>query len=175
MAINLPESSKGDALQALAKAGISLLPIAGGHRVELFQYLIQPPLGKRRVAWMDEVGKKLHELEERGLDLTMLQGNEQYITAVVQASVAAIRTHQKAKVDALRNEVVNIALGESADEMLQHPLVGLIDEFTEMHFRLLTFAKAPAPPAGLSMGGLSTVLEGNIPTRRAKNTLYNQF
>jgi len=175
MALNVPEPSKGDALHALAKAGISLLPIAGGPGVELFQHLIQPPLEKRRIAWMGEVGQKLRELEERGLDLSALQGNEQFITAVMQASAAAIRTHQQAKLNALKNAVVNIALGDSADETFQHLLLGFIDEFTEMHLRLLAFAKAPVPPAGLSMGGLSTVLEDNIPTLRGQDTLYNQL
>jgi hypothetical protein len=175
MALDVPGPSKGDALHAVAKAGISLLPIAGGPGVELFQHLIQPPLEKRRIAWMGEVSQKLRELEERGLDLSALQGNEQFITAVMQASVAAIRTHQQAKLNALRNAVVNIALGESADETFQHLLLGFIDEFTEMHLRLLAFAKAPVPPAGLSMGGLSTVLEDNIPTLRGQDTLYNQL
>lgn len=109
MAIDVPEPSKGDPLHALAKAGISLLPIAGGPAVELFQCLSQPPLEKRRVAWMGQVGEKLRELEERGLDLSTLQGNERFITAVMQASAAAIRTHQQAKLDALRNAIVNIA------------------------------------------------------------------
>jgi hypothetical protein len=175
MALDVPEPSKGDALHALAKAGISLLPIAGGPGVEFFQHLIQPPLEKRRIAWMGEVGQKLRELEERGLDLSALQVNEQFITAVMQASAAAIRTHQQAKLNALKNAVVNIALGESADETFQHLLLGFIDEFTEMHLRLLAFAKAPVPPAGLSMGGLSTVLEDNIPTLRGQVTLYNQL
>ena len=175
MALDVPEPSKSDALHALAKAGISLLPIVGGPGVELFQHLIQPPLEKRRIAWMGEVGQKLRELEERGLDLSALQGNEQFITAVMQASAAAIRTHQQATLNALRNAVVNIALGESADETFHHLLLGFIDEFTEMHLRLLAFAKAPVPPARLSMGGLSTVLEDNIPTLRGQDILYNQL
>lgn len=58
---------------------------------------------------MGQVGEKLRELEERGLDLSTLQGNERFITAVMQASAAAIRTHQQAKLDALRNAIVNIA------------------------------------------------------------------
>jgi hypothetical protein len=94
----------------------------------------------------------------------------------MQASAAAIRTHQQAKLGALRNAIVNIALGATPDETFQHLLLGFIDQFTEMHFRLLAFAKAPAPPAGHSMAGLSTVLEDNIPSLRGgANTLYNQL
>jgi hypothetical protein len=175
MTIDVPKPSNGDKLHALAKAGISLIPIVGGPGVELFQYVVQPPLEKRRTAWMEQVGEKLRELEERGLDLSALQDNEQFITAVMQASAAAIRTHQQAKLDALKNAIVNIALGDTPDETFQHLLLGFIDEFTEMHFRLLAFAKAPVPPPGLSMGGLSTVLEDNIPSLRGHDTLYNQL
>lgn len=64
-----PESSKGDALHAIAKAGLSVIPVIGGPAVELFQYVVQPPLEKRRAEWMASVGEKLHELEEKGLSL----------------------------------------------------------------------------------------------------------
>lgn len=37
MALDVPEPSKGDALHALEKAGISLRPIAGGPDVELYK------------------------------------------------------------------------------------------------------------------------------------------
>ena len=175
MSIDVPEASNGDKLHALAKAGISLIPFVGGPGVEIFQYIVQPPLEKRRAEWMGEVGEKLIELERRGINLTALQDNPQFITAVMQATTAAIRTHQHIKLDALKNAIINIALGDTPDETYQHLLLGFVDQFTEMHFRLLAFAKEPRPPAGMSMGGLSSVLEDNIPDLRGQATLYNQL
>ncbi|MBJ7313617.1 hypothetical protein ACFOLJ_27080 [Rugamonas sp. CCM 8940] len=175
MSFDVPEPSKGDVAHALTKAGLSVIPVVGGPAVELFQLLVQPPLERRRTAWMEQVGQKLLELEAQGLDLSKLQENEQFVTAVMQASSAAIRTHQHAKLDALKNAIIHIAIGEGPEETFQHILLGFIDEFSEMHFRVLAFAHAPVAPAGITMGSLSNVLEDNIPTLRGKNTLYNQI
>ncbi|UUZ63272.1 hypothetical protein LP417_27235 [Polaromonas sp. P1-6] len=95
MPIEVPESSKGDVAHALAKAGLSAVPFVGGPAVELFQLLVQPPLERRRQQWMQQVGEKLLELEAKGLSLEKLQGNEQFVSAAMQASAAAIRTHKK--------------------------------------------------------------------------------
>lgn len=175
MSVDVLEPSKGDVAHALTKAGLSAIPVVGGPAVELFQLLVQPPLERRRAAWMEQVGQKLLELEAKGLDLSKLQGNEQFVTAVMQASSAAIRTHQQAKLNALKNAIIHIAIGEAPEETFQHILLGFIDEFSEMHFRVLAFSHAPLAPAGLTMGSLASVLEDNIPTLRGQNTLYNQI
>jgi hypothetical protein len=175
MSVDVPKPSKGDVAHALTKAGLSVIPVVGGPAVELFQLLVQPPLERRRTVWMEQVGQKLLELEAQGLDLSKLQENEQFVTAVMQASSAAIRTHQQAKLDALRNAIIHIAIGEAPEETFQHILLGFIDEFSEMHFRVLAFAHGPVAPAGLTMGSLANVLEDNIPALRGQNTLYNQI
>lgn len=124
---------------------------------------------------MEKVGEKLLELERRGIDLAALQHNPQFITAVMQATSAAIRTHQKIKLDALKNAIINIALGDGPDETYQHLLLGFIDDFTEMHFRVLEFANNPRVPTGMSMGGIGHVLEDNIPSLRDQSTLCKQL
>ena len=110
--LEVPRRSKGDAAHAIVKAGLSAVPMVGGPAVELFQYLVQPPLDKRREAWMKEVGEKLQELERKGLDLAKLQDNEPFISAVMQASQAALRTHKAEKLAALRNAASTSPLGK---------------------------------------------------------------
>jgi hypothetical protein len=61
---------------------------------------------------MSEVGEKLLELEAQGLKLEDLQSNEQFISAVMHASLAVIRTQQEAKLTALRNAIINVAIGQ---------------------------------------------------------------
>jgi hypothetical protein len=175
MSIEVPKSSKGDVAHALVKAGLSTLPVVGGPAVELFQYLVQPPLERRRHEWMTQIGEKLRELEAQGLKLEELQQNEQFISAVMQASTAALRTHKQEKLAALRNAILHIATGQGPEETIQHLLLTFIDEFSEMHLRVLTFARAPKPPGGISAGGLSHVLEDNIPALRGQRTLYDQL
>lgn len=175
MIINTPKPTKGDTAHALAKAGLSAIPVVGGPAVELFQHLVQPPLERRRNEWMTQVGEKLQELEAKGLNLQDLQNNEQFITAVMQASTAALRTHKAEKLAALRNAVLHIAKGQGPEETIQHLLLSFIDEFSEMHLRVLAFARAPKPSTSLSAGGLSHVLEDNIPALRGQRTLYDQL
>jgi len=175
MAIKAPEPSKGDVAHTLTKAGLSAIPVVGGPAVELFQHLVQAPLERRRNEWMTQIGEKLKELEADGLNLQELQNNEEFITAVMQASTAALRTHKAEKLAALRNAVLNIAKGQGPEETIQFLLLSFIDEFSEMHLRVLAFARDPKPSAGLSVGGLSNVLEDNMPELRGQRTLYDQL
>ncbi len=173
--LKVPAQSKGDAAHAIAKAGLSAIPVVGGPAVELFQYIIQPPLEKRRGEWMAQVGEKLQELEANGLKLDELQNNEEFVSAVMHASQIALRTHQVAKLDALRNAILNVAKGQAPDEALQNVFLNLIDSFTELHLRILKVFQAPSPPPSMSMGGLGSVLEHNIPELRGNRELYDQL
>ena len=173
--IQVPVKSKGDAAHALVKAGLSAIPVVGGPAVELFQYVVQPPLEKRREAWMAEVGEKLKELEEQGLKLEELQANEQFVSAVMHASQVALRTHQAEKLNALRNAIVHVAKGQAPDEAVQHLFFGFVDSLTELHLRILKVFQSPPTPPNMSMGGLSHVLEFNIPELRGRRDIYDQF
>jgi hypothetical protein len=173
--LSVPEKTTGDAAHVIAKAGLSAIPVVGGPAAELFQYILQPPLEKRRVRWMVEVGEKLKELEAKGLKLESLQNNEQFVTAVVHASQVALRTHQAAKLDALRNAILNVARGQAPDETVQHLFFDFVDALTEQHLRILKLFQAPTPPPGMSMGGLGHVLEHNIPELRGHQDLYTQL
>jgi hypothetical protein len=170
-----PKSSKLDAAHAAAKAGLSMVPVLGGPAVELFQFLIQPPLEKRRGEWMEAVATKLMQMEHKGLNLESLQTNEQFTTAVMQATQSALRTHVASKRDALRNAVLNVAVGQAPNETVQHLLLGFIEDLTEMHLRILQAAHAPSAPPGLTMGGLSDVLEHCIPELRSHKDIYEQL
>jgi hypothetical protein len=175
MTIEAPKPTTGDVAHALTKAGLSMIPVVGGPAVELFQHLVQPPLERRRNEWMEQVGEKLLALEQNGLNLGELQSNEQFITAIMQASTAALRTHKAEKLDALRNAVINIATGHGPEETIQHLLLAFVDEFSEMHLRVLAFANSPKPPVGISAGGLGHVLEDNIPALRGQRALFDQL
>lgn len=173
--INIPTQSIGDSAHAVAKAVLSVIPVVGGPAVELFQYVVQPPLEKRREKWMRSVGEKLTELQEKGLDIVSLQDNEIFVSVVMQASQAALRTHKSDKLSALRNAVINVAIGKGPEDTVQHLLLNFIDELSEMHLRILQVFQAPKVPPGLSMGGLSNVIDFNIPELRGHEELVRQL
>ena len=141
----IPKRSKDDVAHAIAKAALSAVPVAGGPAVELFQLIVQPPLERRREEWMRQVADKLRELEARGLDLDRLQHNDQFISTVMQASQAALRTHKAEKLAALRNAVINVAKGQAPEETVQHLLLSFVDQLSEMHLRILKVFHAPVP------------------------------
>jgi len=171
----VPERSAGDALHATAKAGLSLLPVVGGPAVELFNSVVQPPIEKRRDEWMKSVGERLRELEETGIELEDLRSNEAFISAVMHTSTLAIRTHKEEKLAALRNALINVAIGQAPDEAIQNVFFGFVDDLTELHLRILKVFQSPPSVPGLSMGGLDNVLEHAIPSLYGKATLYKQF
>lgn len=173
--LGVPQKSRGDAAYTILKAGLSSVPFVGGPAIELFQYLVQQPLEKRKVEWMGQVGEKLQELEANGHKISDLQKNEILVSAVMHATQIALRTHQTSKRDALRNAIINVAKGQAPDEALQNVFLNLVDSFIDLHLRMLKFSQAPKPPPNMSMGSLSSVLENNMPELRGNRELYDQL
>lgn len=170
-----PKPSAGDTAFAIARAGLSTIPIVGGAAVELLQLVIQSPLEKRRNAWVQQVGAKLHELEAQGFQLDTLQTNDEFISAVLHASQIALRTHQREKLEALRNAIANIALGQKPDETVQHVLLSLLDSLTAMHLRILNAFETKAAPRGVSSRGLDTWLERAVPELKDRRDVYGML
>lgn len=173
--LEIPARSLGDSAYALTKALLSAVPVVGGPAIELFQYVVQPPLEKRREEWMRSIGDKLVELGSKGVDVSSLKDDEQFISIVMQASQAALRTHNTDKLAALRNAVINVACGQSPDETVQHILLSMVDQLSEMHLRILKIFHDPVPPPGLSIGGLDSVLQHNIPELRGQRELGDKL
>lgn len=134
-----------DWAHTIAKAGLSAIPIAGGPVAELFAAVIVPPLSKRRDQWLQSLAEGLEELKGRvdGFTVESLAGNDIFITSFLQASQAAIRNHQKEKLDALRNALLNVAAGNAPDEDPQLMFLAFIDALTPWHLKVLQFFQTP--------------------------------
>lgn len=171
-----PDSSRSDTVHTIARAGISTIPVFGGPAAELFNHVIQPPLEKRRIEWMNSVAERLTRLEqENELNIDSLKENDEFISAVMYASTLAIRTHNESKLNALRNAISNIAQGRAPDETLQQIYLNLVDSLTELHLRILKTFQKPKVPPGMSMGGLGNVLEHNLPEMCGQKSIYQQM
>lgn len=143
--IKKPKKSAGDVVHAIAKAGISAIPIAGAPAAEIFALVVTPTLERRRDEWIDSIGEGLKELAQKvaGFKLEDLAKNEEFITTVTHASQAAVRNHQKEKLEALRNAVLNAALPNALEEDLQLMFLNFIDSFTSWHLAILEFLDKP--------------------------------
>jgi len=146
----LPQPQTGDYVHGIVRAGLSAIPGIGSPAAEIFALILAPPLTKRRDEWLQDLYADLKKLEERvgGFKIENLVENEAFISATLQASQIAIRTHQEEKRQALRNALINIVLGRSLDEETQLFFLGLIDAFTVTHLEILRlFSDRSAFPA----------------------------
>ena len=179
--VEAPESQKGDVVLGLAKAVLSAVPIVGGPAAELFAMVVTPPLEKRRTKWMHDVGETLNQLKEKGLDVGELSKNEAFISTVLHASQAALRTHHQEKLEALKNAVVNVAVGNAPNEDIQMMFINLVDSLTPWHIKILRFFQNPVElgrtkgirPDGMYMGSPSQILEQYYPELRGQREFYD--
>ena len=140
-----PKAGAGNIAHIVAKAGLSTIPIIGGSAAEIFSAIIVPPLSKRRDEWVESIANGLKAIEEKVDDFNIeaLSQNEMFITTVMHASQAAIRNHQKEKLEALRNAVLNAALPNAPEEDIQLMFLNFVDSLTPWHLRILKFFDNP--------------------------------
>jgi hypothetical protein len=180
----LPSNTRGEIIEAVARGVVSAVPFIGGPAAELLGLVLQPAVGRRREEWFKQLGAAFEELSRRldGFDPAQLATNEVFITAVITASNAALRTHEAEKLDALRNAVINSGLPMSPDEHAQLTFIRLVDELTTLHLRLLAYLRDPEgwfvghgiPKPNIVMGSRSAVLEVAMPDLVRDRPLYQQ-
>lgn len=142
---NFPGPTGGDALHAIIKGSASVIPFVGGIVAELFGTYIQPSLAKREQDWLEGLLAELRVAQQRITDFNTENAFENpiFFTAFLHASQIAMRSHQKEKLEALRNAVLNAALPDAPDDDTQHMFLNFIDTLTPSHLKLLQFFAKP--------------------------------
>jgi hypothetical protein len=140
-----PKPNAKDITHSLVKASLSRIPVIGGPASELFSLVITPSLEKRRDKWIESIDEGLKELETKvdGFKIENLRENEIFISTVVQAAQAAIRDHQKDKLEAFKNAVLNTTLPAAPDEDLRLMFLEFIDTLTPLHLKALESLNQP--------------------------------
>jgi hypothetical protein len=130
---------------AVIKGTLSSIPLVGGVLAEEMGLLLVTPLARRRDAWFEDIARRLREVEGRvaGFSFEALGDNQSFVSAMVQATQSALKTHSTEKLEALRNAVLNIALGNAPADDLQSIFLNLVDSFTPVHLQLLRFFQHP--------------------------------
>jgi len=131
-----PKVTAGDRVHRAIKAAISGAPCIGGPASELFDAVVIPPLSRRHDAWMEEVAAGLRVLEDRGLDLSTLAENEEFITVLVNASQAALRTHREEKRAVFRKVISHAAWGQAVGTDKSLLFIRYVDELSPAHLAL---------------------------------------
>jgi hypothetical protein len=135
-----PTIGGADHAHAAVRAGLSAIPFAGGAAMEIFNAVITPPIERRRQQWMATVGSAIEQLQTTDANIVeTLQNSEKFQSVLLQASWAAVRNHQRGKLDGLRNAVLNAAQGFKASADLQLLFVRYVDELTPVHLLVMSF------------------------------------
>jgi hypothetical protein len=105
------------AMTAAKVGGIAFAPAFPflGAGVAFIDLLTAPLRGKRMNDWCEEFRLRFNDLSRKieGLTWEKLEKDEAFFSSFAQATQAAIKTHQKEKLEALRNAVLNVALANS--------------------------------------------------------------
>ena len=141
---SLPQECIGDEAHRAVRAALSAIPFVGGAAVEYFNRLFAPPLQRRRDAWLKALAERLSKLEQEGrVKVEDLQNNEEFISTVMQASQVAVGNHQKEKLEALRNAILNTAVGKAPEDSKRGTFLAFVDVLSVWHLRLLSFLIDP--------------------------------
>lgn len=177
------ENSVGDYIHSATKTGLSAIPLLGGAASEIFSLIITPPVSKRRDEWLIKLAEDLEQLRNTvpHFDINTLGNNDIFVTAVLQATQVAMRSHQEEKITVLRNAVLNSAIGIDIDENIQLMFLNFIDSMTPWHLRVLLLFQNPekwfednqrqAPQ--FSMGSPKGVLESAYNELNGKRSFYD--
>lgn len=116
-----------------------LRSLPGGSFPAYMLSLFFNPFEQRRDEWFKELADGLEDLETtvEGFRLENAVKNPAFISAVNQATRAAIGTHQLEKRRYLRNALLNIAKGTTSDEIKQQIFLNAIEAFTPAHVKAL--------------------------------------
>ncbi|MGH7744135.1 MAG: hypothetical protein ACREQ5_04855 [Candidatus Dormibacteria bacterium] len=136
-----PEPDAKDVVERVLRAGLAGVPLVGGPVDELLSLVMVPAVEKRRDEWLKDLADVVEQLEKRveGFKPENLAGNEAFVSATLYATRIALSTHQHEKRVLLRNALLNIAWGKTAEEDRHQVLLTAIEAFTMSHVKVLQF------------------------------------
>lgn len=133
----------GGATTIIALACPPLAPLASLFPA-MFGMVLPPPITKRLIEFSLELNERIIELEnQEKINIECLMQNECFITILIQAYDLVIRNHQKEKLNALQNIVLNSALNIDVDDDLQIMFLDYVASFTTMHINFMKFFIEP--------------------------------
>lgn len=184
---NIPsEPEAKDFAYAIVKGAVSTIPIVGGVGGEVLSLIIASPLSERQEEWFNSLAEDLVKLREQveGFSFDNLAENEAFVTTTMQATQSALRNHQKEKIEALRNAVLNSALPNPPSDDLQAIFLSLVDGLTPWHLRVLKLFDDPPTwaehcnrpiPDNWGMGSVDRVLFHVHPELGNEDDLYKKL
>lgn len=175
-----PETERFRAVtEAVTRAALSTVPVAGGALVELFQYVTNRGRAARMREWMEGITA---EMERLGISVETLDQSRGFLDAIGPATRAAIETASPDKIKALRNAVLNATLAPDLHADRHAIMLEILIGLTATHIKLLKlfddprawYAQTGKPLPNIMMGGQNIVVEDAYPELAADKTLLGR-
>lgn len=167
-----------------ARMAISMIPVAGGPLVEVFNSIVESPLTKRRWDTVREIGEVINDLlDQKIVTEENLQQNEAFISTVAEVCSISLRNHQKEKLEALKNAVRNSALPSCPSDDYRQLFLNFVDVCTVTHIKLLQlfdnpqrwFEQRGTNLPNWTMGSLSTIIDLAMPEIKGHNDIRDSI
>lgn len=166
------------------RIALSLIPVAGGALVEVFNSVVESPLTKRRWDTVRDIGEVINDLLDQGIVTEEnLQQNDAFISTVAEVCSISLRNHQAEKLEALKNAVKNSALPSCPADDYRQLFLNFVDVCTVSHIKLLTVFNHPRAwldqkgiktPNWIS-GSLSSVIDLALPELRGHQEIRDSI
>jgi len=144
------EIAQSEARDKLIKALSSAVPF-GSAAYELITTLIVPLHEEKKREYINDLAIRLKKLEDQGqIDFEELAQNKEFNTIITKAILLAQQNHQKEKLEALRNIVLNSTKWLNNGEPIfdwSHKFLMIVDQISPLHILLLKTFRYPAKVA----------------------------
>ncbi len=139
----IPQTTNLERAHTAQKIFLALLP--GGSAIsEIINSGVNEVLIRRNSEWQKALVQGFEELYQKFNALPEdFSRDDKFVTALLQATQVAMRTHQQEKLKVLRNVILNAALFPNLDENLNLMFLNYIDNFSPWHIKVLNFYRNP--------------------------------
>lgn len=128
-----------DAVEISAKTALSCIPVGGALVTNVWDAVKSNSARKRLEEWQDMLEDRLSRIEAT---LEDIGNNENFTSAIYQATEQAIRTGSRTKREYLANAVAN-SVSCDFEESVMMMFLDMIGKYTDWHLKVLVFFQNP--------------------------------
>lgn len=140
--IVVPQENAAEKTRGVIEAFAGEFP--GGSTGVALMRLIAPGFDGRRQQFLEDVADKLQELDERKpLSIDEVVNDSAFLDTVAKTTLAAMATADAELLEALRNAVLNAAIGEAPEETTRLMFLSFLERFSGWHVRVLRLCDHP--------------------------------
>lgn len=132
-----PKKDARDINYQLKAATLSVFPLLK----EFYELVIEPPFQQRSIAWMNTIAEKCMEYEKKFVEFKPenLVINETFQSAFAASARIAVQSHQKEKLEALYNALLNTIVMKDLEENFKLLFFSYIESMTILHMDIIKF------------------------------------